>query len=357
MPLISADLGVTLGQAGLVVLGYSIAYAIGPPLVAVLFGRVGRRRILAGAEFGLALCCLVMAVMPLFEGLVITRTLMAVAAGTFTGTAMATAAMMAPAGQRGSYMQVISMGQALAALIGVPFGAWVAAEFGWRVHFYMIAAMAGFAALMLFLMLPRGMHGDTQSMRERVRVLRNPGVGSALLSTLLFMIGSAPLMVYIGALMAAAGIGYDTLPLVLLAGGIGAVACGASAGRMADRFGAVRTGLVAGVAVLGVMVAYVGLLYLPRDWALPALLVIVAVQGYVARTYSIAVASHMAQLVPTSVPVAISLNMSTFQIGMAVAAAVGGLLVDTQGAIALPLIGAPLVLVSLLVWRTVPEGR
>jgi predicted MFS family arabinose efflux permease len=357
LPLISDDLGVSLGQAGLVVLGYSIAYAVGPPLVAVLLGRVGRRRILAGAEFGLAASCLAMALMPVFEGLIVVRTLMAVAAGTFTGTAMATAVMMAPDGKRGSYMQVISMGQALAALIGVPFGAWVAAQFGWRAHFLMIATMAGFASLALYLKLPRGMMGDTQSMRDRVRVLRNPGVGAALLSTLLFMIGSSPLMVYIGALMGSAGLGYETLPVILLAGGIGAVACGATAGRMADRHGSVPVGLVAGIAVLGVMLAYVGLPYLPQDWALPAMCLIVAVQGYVGRAYSIAVASHMAQLVPTSVPVAISLNMSTFMIGMAVAAAVGGLVVDAWGATALALIGMPLVVLSLLVWRTVPEGR
>ena len=356
LPLISADLGVSLGQAGLLVLGYSLAYAVGPPLLAVLLGGVGRRRILAGAEFGVAVGCLTIALMPWFEGLVVVRTLLAVAAGTFTGTAMATAALMAPAGQRGRYMQVISMGQALAALIGVPFGAWLAAQFGWRSHFLMIASLAGFAALMLFTQLPRGMHGDTQSMRDRVRVLRNPGVGGALLSTLLFMIGSSPVMVYIGALMAAAGIGYEALPLILLSGGIGAVACGASAGRMADRFGAVRVGLVAGVAVLAVLMAYASLPLLPRDLALPGMLLVVAVQGYVGRTYSIAVASHMAHLVPTSVPVAISLNMSTFMVGMAVAAAVGGIVVDGLGAIALPLIGAPLVLVALLVWRTVPEG-
>jgi predicted MFS family arabinose efflux permease len=63
----------------------------------------------------------------------------------------------------------------------------------------------------------------------------------------------------------------------------------------------------------------------------------------------------MAHLVPTAVPVAISLNMSTFSIGMAVAAAVGGIVVDLWGALLLPAIGVPLIVASLLVWRTVPE--
>jgi predicted MFS family arabinose efflux permease len=357
LPLISADFGVTPGQAGLVVLGYSLAYAVGPPLLAVLLGGVGRRRILAGAEFGLAVCALMMAVMPFFEGVVAIRTILAVAAGTFTGTAMATAAMIAPFGQRGRYMQVISLGQAIAALAGVPLGAFVADKFGWRVDYYALALMAGLAALALYKMLPRGMPGDSQTMRDRIRVLRNPGVDRALLSTLLFMMGSAPIMVYVGALMAALGLDYQLLPLVLLSGGIGAVACGTMAGRMADRFGSVRTGLMAGIAVLAVMGLYVVLPMLPQALALPGMLLVAALQGLVGRAYNIAVTSHMAHLAPTAVPVAISLNMSTFSIGMAVAAAVGGIVVDGWGALTLPLVGAPLIALAMLVWRTVPEAE
>jgi predicted MFS family arabinose efflux permease len=253
-------------------------------------------------------------------------------------------------------MQVISLGQAIAALVGIPLGVFVAEKFGWRVDYYALSLMAGLAALALYKMLPRGMPGDSQTMRDRVRVLRNPGVGPALLSTLLFMMGSAPIMVYVGALMAALGIDYQLLPLVLLAGGIGAVACGTMAGRLADRIGSVRTGLLSGFAVLGVMAAYVLLPMLPQALALPGMLLVAALQGLVGRAYNIAVTAHMAYLAPTAVPVAISLNMSTFSIGMAVAAAVGGIVVDTWGALTLPLVGAPLVLVAMLVWRTVPES-
>ncbi len=75
LPLISADLGVSLGQAGLLVLGYSLAYAIGPPLLAVLLGGVGRRRILAAPSSGSRSGACTIALMPWFEGLVVVRTL------------------------------------------------------------------------------------------------------------------------------------------------------------------------------------------------------------------------------------------------------------------------------------------
>lgn len=362
LPLIGEDLGVTLGQTGLLVLFYSLAYAFGPPTLALLLGGVGRRRILAWSEFGFAVFALLIVLSTFFEMLIVVRTMLAVAAGTYTGTAMATAAMIAPLGQRGRYMQVISMGQAIAALAGVPLFAFLAAQFGWRIVYVCLSLMAGSAALLLYLRLPRGMPGDTLTIRDRLRVLRNPGMGSALLSTLIFMIGSAPLMVYIGALMASARVGYDALPLVLLAGGIGAIACSATAGRMSDHYGSGRTAMIAGIAVIAVMLGFAALPYVPVELSLPAMMLTVGVQGFVVRTYSIAVTSHMAQIAPGAVPVAISLNMSAFQIGMAIAAAVGGILVDVWGAVALSLIGAPLVALSLLVWRTVmdkgePEGQ
>ncbi len=357
LPLISADLGVTLGQAGMLVLFYSLAYALGPPLLALLLGGVGRRRILAWSEFALALCALAIVLMPFFEGIVVVRTILAVAAGTYTGTAMATAAMLAPLGQRGRYMQVISMGQAIASLAGVPLGALLAAQLGWRFEYIALAIMAGLASLALYTQLPRGMPGDTMTIGERLKVLRNPGIGRALLSTLIFMLGSAPLMVYISAILTAAHVGYEALPLVLLAGGIGAIACSATAGRMSDRFGSKRTATISGLAVIAVMGVFITLPHVPLDLALPALMLTVGAQGFVVRTYSIAVASHMAQIAPSAVPVAISLNMSAFQIGMAIAAAMGGAVLDGLGAMALPLIGAPLVALALLIWRRVPEGE
>ncbi len=221
------------------------------------------------------------------------------AAGTFTGTAMATAVTMAPAGQRGRYMQVISMGQALAALIGVPFGAWLAAQFGWRSHFLMIASLAGFAALdAVHAIAARHAWRHPEACATACGLLRNPGVGGALLSTLLFMIGSSPVMVYIGALT---GGGRDRLR-----------GAAADPARRRHRRGGVRClGWTDGRSVrrryrsvwwrvsrcCAVLMAYASLPLLPRDLALPGMLLVVAVQGYVGRTYSIAVASHMAHLV------------------------------------------------------------
>lgn len=356
LPSISEETGVSVGQAGLMVLGYSLSYAIGTPLLAVLLGGIGRRRILAGAELGLAVCAVLLAITPWFEALVAIRTVLAVAAGTFTGTAMATAAMIAAPGQRGRAMQVISIGQSLAALVGVPVGAYVAAQFSWRLDYAAIAAMAAAASLALFLRLPRGMPGDAQTMRERVRVLRNPGMAPALLATLLFMVGALPVTIYIGAVTGEAGIDRAWLPAVFFASGLGALACSVSAGRIADRIGNRRAVIVASLLTLAVLAAFAALPHLPADLRLGVLLAAVGVQAYVIWASSLAVTSEMAHLAPSSVPVAITLNMAAFNIGMAIAAAAGGLVADRLGADMLPVAGAPFVVLSVAIWL-VAMGR
>jgi MFS transporter, DHA1 family, inner membrane transport protein len=357
LPSMSEDLGVTIGQAGMVMVGYAIAYAIGTPLLAVVLGGVGRRRILAWSEFGLAVSALLMAISPYFPLLVGVRTILAVCAGTFTGTAMATAAMIALPGERGRAIQIVTMGQSIAVLIGVPVGAYVAAHYSWRLNYAAIAAMAAAAALALYLRLPRGMQGDTQSMRDRIRVLGNPGVLPALLVTMLFMLSSFPLLIYVGALMREIGVARETLPLVLLASGIGAVVASLSAGRIADALGNRVTVAVSLLVVIVGLAAFALLPALPPESRLAALCAILAVQGYLGWAYWIAHCSEMAHLAPSSVQVAISLDMAALNIGMAIAAAAGGFVVDHWGAWALPYTGTPLAVVGLAVWLTMSKPK
>lgn len=355
LPYISEDLGITIGQAGYVIVGYALAYAIGTPLVAVVLGGVGRRRILGWSEFGLAVCALLMAVTPFFPGLVAVRTLLAICAGTFTGTAMATAAMIAPPGQRGRAIQIVTMGQSMAVLIGVPAGAWVAAHFDWRWNYMAIAVAAAAAALALYLRLPRGMYGDTLTVRERLRVLRNPGVGPALLTTLLYVSATFPPSMFVGAVIDELGIGRDMLPVVLLAAGIGAILASMSAGRVADWLGNRITVSVSLLVLILGLAAYLLLLHVPQEVQLPLLLVVSVVQGYVGWAYWIAHCSQMAALAPSAVTVAISVDMAALNLGFAVAAAGGGYIVDHFGALALPFTGVPLGLLALIVWVSIRE--
>jgi DHA1 family inner membrane transport protein len=355
LPMISGELGVSIGQAGLLVVGHGIAYAIGPPLIAVFLGGVGRRRILAWAQLGIGTGALLMAVMPVFDWLIGIRALVAICTGTFTGTAFAVAATIAPPGQRGQSMQVIATGRSFASLAGVPLAALVATQLDWRLVYWGLGALGFAAALALYVMLPRGMHGDTQTMRERLRVLRNPGVVPMLITTVLFMVGAIAASIYIAAILRGAGIDLGYLPLVLLAAGVGSLVASLSAGRIADRVGNRATAIAAAVTVIGTLTALAALPLLPEAFRLAALLATLGIGGYAVLAYTIATGSELAHLAPNAVPVAISLNQSAFSIAAAGAAAIGGATVDTWGPSVLALGGIVPVAVALAVWIVSPR--
>lgn len=355
LPAIGEDMQVTAGQTGLVVLGYSLAYAIGAPVLSVVLGGVGRRGVLAGGELTLAICALLIAASPFFAWLVGARTLLAVGAGLFTATALATAAMIAPPGERGRALQVVSMGQSLAVLIGVPAGAYVGTHYSWRIDYLAIGVAALAAAVVLYVRLPKGMHGDTQTMADRVRVLGNRGVVPALLTTLVCMLAAYFPIVFIGPVMTASGLGHELLPYPLFANGVGAVVASATAGRIADRIGNKPAVVWSCAALILALAVFIALPYLPEALRPAVFFVTFGVLGYLGWGYWIAHCSEMAHLAPTSVPVAISLNLTALNIGVAVAAAVGGAMIDAWGANSLSLLSVPLAVVALGLALATPE--
>lgn len=354
LPSIGEEMKVTAGQTGQVVLGYSLAYAIGTPILSVLLGGVGRRRVLAGGQFTLAVCALLIAVSPFFLWLVGARTLLAIGAGLFTATALSTAAMIAAPGQRGRALQVVSMGQSLAVLLGVPVGAYVATQFSWRLDYFAISAASFAAALVLYLRLPKGMLGDQQSLRERMRVFGNRGVPPALATTLLFMVAAYPPLVFIGPVMSGAAISHELLPFPLLANGIGAVLASMTAGRVADRLGNRVTVVLSTLGMIIALAVLVPLPHLPIELRAPTLFVTFGVLGYVGWAYWIAHCSEMAHLAPSSVPVAISFDLTALNLGVAVAAVVGGAIVDGWGPNLVGVACVPVAVAALVVGLLTP---
>ena len=334
LPLIGAEMGVTIGQAGLLVVGYSLAYAVGTPVLAVLLGGVGRRRVAAGAELALAVCALLLAVAPFFEWMVAVRTLLAVAAGTFTGTAMATAAMLAPPGQRGRYMQVITIGPVDG---GADRGAARrvdrdAVQLADQLRGDRRDGGGGGAGA-----LPAGCRAGCWAIRRRCATGSGcwaiRGCGRRWSRRCCSWSGATPVVDLCRGDDDGSGARHRAAAAGVLCGrprGARDRADGGAArrphrqpgdgdhhGRCGDR-DACAPGAAAGTAA--------------GRFRLPLLLLAFALHAYTVWTFSIAVQSQLAHLAPSSVPVAISLNMSAFNIAMAIAAAAGGVIVDTWGA-------------------------
>src|ERR1700758_4030206 len=80
LPALARDLDVSLPAVGQLVTAFSLTYAVGAPVMAVLTARLERRGLLALAMAGFSLANLLAALAPNYAGLLATRLLLAVSA-------------------------------------------------------------------------------------------------------------------------------------------------------------------------------------------------------------------------------------------------------------------------------------
>lgn len=358
LPAIASETGVSLSQAGYLIFGYSIAYGIGTPVLSTVFGHVDRRSVVAGAELLFGLMALLLGVLPGFLLLVLARTLLALGAGLFTSTAQATAVALAAPGKRGTAISTVVMGGSIAVAIGAPASALVAQFLGWRAAYIGLGMLATIASATMWLKLPDDIHGDRRTIRERLSVLKVPGVPLTLLTSGVTVLASFTFFNYLAPVTTdLLGLDRVLLPLVMFAFGIGAMLGNYFGGRMADRIGGKQTTLV----ILGLMIVLLAALpvlaTLPRAMVLPAFFVHMVLYGVVSWGFFPPQLHRLATLAPAAVPLSASLNLTAMNVGGALSALVGGLVLEGFGIAYLGPIGAVAAVVALVIAYLAPDHR
>src|SRR5689334_4700803 len=164
LPTLARDLNVGLPAAGHLVTAFSLAYAIGAPVMAVLTARLERRRLLAVAMGGFTLANLLAGLAPGYAGLLAARLLLALSAATFMPAASGYAAALGGSERRGLALSTVTNGLTLAIVAGVPLGVLVGQGFGWRATFLGVAGLAALSLLGILGWLPRQQPGVTPSL-------------------------------------------------------------------------------------------------------------------------------------------------------------------------------------------------
>jgi predicted MFS family arabinose efflux permease len=348
LPAIGSDMGVSVAQAGYLVLSYSIAYAIAAPVLSSLFGAGDRRRTLAIAELIVGFSALVIAIAPAFPTMVAARGVLACGAVLFTSMAQSTAYALAPPERRGRSVAVVMTGGTLAMAIGSPLFALLSVYFGWRLGYGLVAALALGSGILMWFKLPTGIVGESRTLSERLAVLGNRGVPTVLIISLLFGIGAFLPNVYMAAISTGTmGMDVVTVPLVLLALGLGAVAGGLIAGQLIDRLGAYRTLLLFAVTTTAMLLVIPLLPQLPPLLIAPVWLAVLGVLGMVGWALFGALLNILAALAPREVPLVISLNLTAGSFGGAMAALLGGIAIERFGAASIGLVGAAFTIAAL----------
>lgn len=351
LPLISADAHITVSDAGLLVTAYSLAYAIGTPILSAIAGEADRRKLITLALVIFVAGNVFAATSGSFTSLFAAQIVMGAAAGLFAATAQATAIALSASEHRARAVATVVGGTTFAVAFGAPLASLVGNLAGWRFAYVVVASLAVVCMAMLWFQLPRGLPGLKLSLRNRIAAIGRPGILPSLAITFLYLTGAFIIIAYMAPLaIDGAGLPVAVLPAMLLVFGVGAVMGNYAGGQFADRIGPRRLIAVA-LAASSVICLLITLILetMPPVWAGPLLIAIMLPWGIVGWTFPPAQASRIVSQAPELANLTMPLNVSSMYFGIALGSFIGGRALETMPAAELGLIAAPFPLIALAI--------
>lgn len=353
LPQVAEGLSVSIPQAGYLVTGYALGIAIGGPLATIATAGVPRRTLLIAVAVLFTLGQLACALAPGFASMLAVRVTLAIAHGVFFGVAMVVAVQLVSEEKRGMAVAFVLAGLTVSNIVGVPIGAAIGGQFGWRATFWAMFALGIVATLAMIALLPAARQATAAParLRDEVRVLGRQQVWTSLLLMQMLMIAQfVPFTYLVPTLTEVTGLSPDIVPLVLLANGIGATAGVFLGGRMAGA--AMMPRLIALVAVNSALLA---LMYVVAPLPVP-MIAVVMLWGCICFSIGTPVQTRILTWTADAPNLASSLIPAGFNIGIALAATIGSLLLAGGfGYRSLPVLGVGSMLAAALIaflsWR------
>jgi predicted MFS family arabinose efflux permease len=349
IPTIAASLGVTLPSAGLLVSLYALGVAIGAPVLTALTGRVPRKHLLLGL-MALFTCGNLLAwLAPGYGALMAARVLTGLAHGVFFSIGSTIATSLVPKEKAASANALMFTGLTVALVTGVPLGTFIGQHFGWQATFLAVSVLGLIAIAGSALLVPHDIAGSPPAgLATQLAVLKKPRLLLVYAMTTLGYGGSFVAFTFLAPILQqVAGFSASMVGLVMLLYGASVAAGNIWGGKLADRHGPVRA--------LQLVFALLAAVLLVLSFSAPhklAVLATVLAWGAVAfgnvPALQVYVVQRAERDAPRAVDVASGLNIAAFNVGIALGAWGGGIIVAHFGLMATPSIGALVVGAALL---------
>jgi predicted MFS family arabinose efflux permease len=359
VPSVSADLDVPVTQVGTLVSVYGFTYAISTPLLTLLVRRMPRRLLMCLALGLFALTAAATALATTYTSVAVLRGLSAVAAGGFTPTATVLAARLAPPGGRGRAVATVFGGLTTATVLGAPAGNLLGPVLGYRGVYALVAVLAAVALVSVLVLVrspgPVATAPDpardpaARTARAAVPVLVAITLVVSMLETtaaLMVQTYSSPLLTSL------AGLTGTLLSAVLLAYGVAGVVGNVVGGRVADRFGAARS------IVLALGTSTLALLLLTPATATPGTaLAVFALWGFAAWAMNSPLQNLLLTLSGRHGQLVVALNSSVISLGTGLGALAGGWVLAGPGYGWLGVAAAGVMLVAVVLVAVLGRRR
>ncbi|GIO56802.1 MFS transporter [Paenibacillus cineris] len=325
LDMLAKDVGVSVAAAGQLITVYSLAYAIGTPILVALTARMDRKKLMLLA-LGLFFIGNLITITSTGYGMLMgARIILAISTGVFMVVALTVAAKMASPGKQGGAIATVLLGFNLALILGVPLGRVVAGSYDWKVIFTGIGVLSLLAMLVLLLAIPKSEGEAPVPIREQLALFKTPRIFAALSISFFWIMGYTILYTYITPfLLTITGMSERMVSIGLFAFGLASLLGSQVGGYGVDKWGIPRT-------MVGSLLFHSGILFLLAAFAHHSMLVLPLLMLWSFFAWSMGPVQqvYLIGMAPQASGIILSLNTSIVQLGMAVGAVIGGVIVDS----------------------------
>lgn len=352
LPGIAADLKISEVTVGNLVSLFAFVYAPVTPLGSALsarFPRFATHLTLIGIFLAGNLLC---AFAPNYAVLVVARIMIALVSGTLVAVAMTYVPDVTTDRFRTKFIAWVFSGFSIASVVGVPVGTWVANTFGWRWAFHMINVLTIMLIVGMVVALPRNSHIVKIGFLPQFRLFFDRRIQLGVLTVVFGAAASYVFYTYLTPIMRdEVHVPEQYLSVGLVIFGAACLWSNLYGGKLADRGRGVEPlthirPIYCAHAVL--MASLVVAHWVPVYGAL--LLVVLGMFMYLQNSASQVLYMDVAsQSHPGSLNLAASLNSMSFNIGIALGSAVGGLINGHFGLMWLGPVGALFLVCAIVI--------
>lgn len=346
---VASDLDISLTKAGSLISGYALALAIGTPLLAAVFSRMDKKKLLLGLMMVFTIGNAAALFVTSYEAVLFSRIITAIAHGLFFAIATVVATSIVPPGKQGSAVSIMFTGLTVATVLGVPMGTFIGQHIGWRATFGVVALLGIIGLFAIARFVPQSTEQEEQrtTIRDIFALLKQSQILLGLAMTVFGFGATFVLFTYLSPILTTiSGHADQSITWLLLVYGVFVALGNMVGGKLADRQPVRSLRLI---FLAQAIILLLQLLLLPSQ---SGSFIAIALLGLVAFMMSAGVQTHIVALadryVPAAKSMASALNIAGFNVGIALGSTLGSMVIAKGDYLDTAWVGAIMAFIAFL---------
>ncbi|MCM3491087.1 MFS transporter [Alkalihalophilus marmarensis] len=343
LDLVAFDLGVTLGQVGMLISIFSLVFAVFGPILLTATAKMERKKLTLIALVVFFFANLLAVLSSGYAMLLVARIISAMSGALLIALCVTIASNIVSEEFRARAIGIVFMGISASLVLGVPAGLILGNAFGWRAPFIMITALTALSFIGVYFLMDKIEPKPALSIKKQLQTLKNRKILLIQLTSFLFLAGHLTLYAYLTPfLRITMGMDGTWISMMYLIFGVAAIIGGGVGGMLADRFGTKPT------IVAVIIVFAISIFTIPYTTSiLPLFLVVMVVWSMLSWAITPAIQSYLIETAPETSDIQQSLNNSALHFGIAAGSMIGGIVIEQSTVEMNATVGGVFVLFSL----------